>query len=332
MAIQFSIELLPLPLRYAWRLSRNTSTEKTNLLIRATENGFEGLGEAAPNIRYEETPERLLQEFESIQAQLNQDFSPESWGPFLEALSVSQALKFALDLAYQHLQARKTGQLLPHFLGLKGGLQREICYTIPVMEPEDIRPFFEAERLERFSWIKVKVNRDLALPMLKALADFYHGPIAIDGNEAWNSAAEVLDFLHHPERPALLFLEQPLPAAFREEYLKLKPESPIPIWGDESVLYTAEPAFWCQAFSGINVKLMKAGSLSNALHLLETARTHRLQTMVGCMVETSIGISAALALESMADYMDLDGFLVLKTEPFGWVNESEGIVSRSLTA
>jgi L-alanine-DL-glutamate epimerase-like enolase superfamily enzyme len=332
MAICFSIELLPLPLRYAWRLSRNTSTEKTNLLVRASQNGLEGLGEAAPNIRYHETPERLLQEFESIQPQLNQDFSPESWGPFLSGLPISQALKFGLDLAFQHLQARKTDQLLPRFLGLKGGLKREICYTIPVMEPEEIRPFFETERLDRFSWIKVKVNRELALPMLKALADFYQGPIAVDGNEAWNSAAEVLDFLHHPERPALLFLEQPLPAALRQEYLKLKPESPVPIWGDESVLYTAEPEFWCQAFSGINVKLMKAGSLSNANELLQTARAHGLQTMVGCMVETSIGISAALALESLADYMDLDGFLVLKTEPFGWVSESEGIVYRLFTA
>lgn len=332
MAIHFSIEILPLPLRYAWRLSRNTSTEKTNLLIRASENGSEGLGESAPNIRYDETPERLLKEFEAIHPTLNQDFTRETWVSFLKDLPISQALKFGLDLAFQHLHVQKQSKSLPEFLGLKGGSKREICYTIPVMNPEEIQPFFEAENLARFPWIKVKVNRDLALPMLSALSSFYNGPIAVDGNEAWNSAAEVTQFLNHPDRPELLFLEQPLPAALREEYIRLKPESPVPIWGDESVLYQAEPDFWRQAFSGINVKLMKAGSLSNALQLLQTARQHGLQTMVGCMVETSIGISAALALESMADYMDLDGFLVLKNEPFGWVDELGGIVSRNLTA
>ena len=99
--------------------------------------------------------------------------------------------------------------------------------------------------------------------------------------------------------------------------------------GDESILYKAEPDYWKRAFSGINVKLMKAGSLPNAVHLLKTARSIGLQTMVGCMVETSLGISAALSLESMADYMDLDGFILLENEPFGLVNETDGIVGFS---
>lgn len=326
MKIRFTIEKRVLPLRYAWKLSRNTATEKVNFIIRAEKDGILGLGEVAPNIRYQETPERVLYEFDSILPSLNQNFSSEAWTKTLDNFSICQSLKMGLDMAFQRLAANSMGISLSSRLQIQKPEGRSIAYTIPVMEPAEIPQFIEREGLHRFSWIKVKVNSELARPMLECITQHIKKPIAIDGNEAWTSWEEALAFAHELDPKQIMFLEQPLSASQTEDYPMLTQKSPIPIWGDESILYHPEPDYWKSAFKGINVKLMKAGSFFNAIQLLKTAKQHGLQTMVGCMVETSIGISAALELESLADYMDLDGFLLLRNEPYGLVKEENGMV------
>ena len=258
--------------------------------------------EVAPNIRYAETPDRVEVEFADLKAILNQDFTSEIWARNLDDFSICQALKMGLDMAFQRLMAAKKGVDLTEHLGLPNPKRREMAYTLPVMEASEIKAFIQRENLDRFSWLKVKVNKELALPMLEELCKITSKPIAIDGNEAWTDPTEVISFTQKLNPQQILFLEQPLPSSQRTDYEWLMPKSPIPIWGDESVLHTPEPEYWKAAFKGINVKLMKAGSFTNAINLLKTARANGLQTMLGCMVETTVGISAALALESLADY------------------------------
>lgn len=330
MFIQFEFHLQELPLRYEWKLSRNSSVFKTNGFVKATFLHFQGLGEAAPNIRYQETPERLQLEFEALTSSLHIDFDIEKWSAFLENAKVCSALKMALDMAFQNLLASISGESLSQYLGLKPVISKDICYTIPVMQPELIEAFILRENLKRFTWLKIKVNQELALPMIESVLKNFSGPIAIDGNEAWSNQEAVLKFIQKLPKDRVLFLEQPFPAALRSEYEWLATRSEIEIWGDESVLDTAEPEFWKSAFKGINVKLMKAGTLSNAIHLLTEARKIGLKTMIGCMVETSLGISAALSLGSLADFMDLDGFLLLQNEPYSLLIEENGNV-RSIT-
>ncbi len=325
--IKFEFELKELPLRYEWKLSRNTTISKTNGFIKASFLSFEGLGEAAPNIRYQETPERLQQEFDQLAPNLEVDFELKTWSTFVKSLRVCTALKMALDMAFQNLQAAISNKSLSEHLGIKPIASREICYTIPVMQPEMIEAFIEKENLSRFSWLKIKVNQELAIPMINEVLKHFSGQIAIDGNEAWTNQESVLEFTQKLPKDRILFLEQPFPATFRAEYEWLGKQSEIDIWGDESVLDQSEPEFWKKSFKGINVKLMKAGTLENSIYLLNEAKKIGLKTMVGCMVETSLGISAALSLGSLADYMDLDGFLVLQNEHFGLVKEENGKVA-----
>ena len=284
------------------------------------------MGEAAPNIRYKETPERLKLEFESISQFLNSDFDDSEWDTFLRNAQICSALKMGLDMAFHNLNAAINGETLSERLGLIPAQSRSICYTIPVMEVEKISDFMKSEKLDRFDWLKIKVNQALALPMIKEVLSIFPGKVAIDGNEAWTSKEELLEFVNKLPMDRILFLEQPFPASFRSEYQWLASQSDIEIWGDESILNEPDPEFWKSAFSGINVKLMKAGSFACAIEMLKVAKNIGLKTMVGCMVETSLGISAALSLESLADYMDLDGFLVLKNEPFGILKEKDGMV------
>jgi L-alanine-DL-glutamate epimerase-like enolase superfamily enzyme len=326
--IQFELLPLHLLLRYAWRLSRNSTTFKDNFIIRASRGAFAGLGEIAPNIRYGETPELISSQFSSQKKQAESEAEKPEWSDWVKSQTICQSLKMGLDMALTRLFAAEKGQSLATFLDLPEPKARPIAYTIPVMEPDDIQGFIEKENLTRFSWLKVKVNRELALPMMEEILKRVDVPLAIDGNEAWTDVEEVAKFSGLLPKDRILFLEQPLPASQKEEYRQLSLISSLPIWGDESVLNEPDPEFWQTAFAGINVKLMKAGTLQAAFDLLKTARAIGLQTMLGCMVESSIGISAAWTLESLADYVDLDGFLFLQKEPFGLVKEQNGLILR----
>ena len=285
-----------------------------------------GLGEVAPNIRYGETPEQVLIDFESFMAVWDKTPDAKNWNSFLQNLPICQALKTGLDMAFTRCTGAAQNMDIAAMLGLGVVKPRPIAYTIPIMAPDTIATFIEKENLRRFQWLKVKVNKETAIDMIDAVLRATSMPVAIDGNEAWTDPGEVLHFEKQINSRRIMFLEQPLPAHMKTEYIWLKTTSLLEIWGDESILSEPDPQYWKAAFSGINVKLMKAGSLQNAVHMLQAAKAMGLKTMIGCMVETSIGISAALGLESLADYVDLDGFLLLTEEPFGWVKEENGVI------
>jgi L-Ala-D/L-Glu epimerase len=299
---------------------------KVNGIITARSGGKEGKGEIAPNIRYEETAERVEREFQMVLPELQVEIQENQWPDKLGKLAVCSALRAGIDMAFQNLIASIKGIPLYQQLGLQSAGRRSVCYTVPVMDLSEIAGFIDRENLNRFSWLKIKVHRDSALSVVEEVCNLYSGPIAIDGNESWTDVDDALEFANAIPSDRILFLEQPMPSARKEDYIKMKKRCEVPIWGDESILSDAEPDFWIQAFSGINIKLMKAGSLPNAVNLLKIARSAGMQTMVGCMVETSLGISAALSLETLADYMDLDGFILLENEPFGLVKEQDGVV------
>jgi L-alanine-DL-glutamate epimerase-like enolase superfamily enzyme len=327
------LQLLELPLRYEWKLSRNSAVSKTNGIIRIEWQGITGVGEAAPNIRYQETPERLSEEFgRHLPELLEAVRKVEKREKLLSELPMCQALKSGLDMAFSGHQAKMENKSIAALHGLPEAGPRKICYTIPVMEASAIPYFIEGENLHRFEWLKIKVNAETALRTTETVLEHFTGKIAIDGNEAWKDPDEVLSFTRNLPSDRIMFLEQPFPSSMREAYPWLKEKSPLEIWGDESVLGNSEPEFWKEAFSGINVKLMKTGSITNAVRMLKEARNAGLKTMIGCMVETSVGIAAAMQLESLADFMDLDGFLLLENEPFARVSEKNGIVSLSITA
>jgi L-alanine-DL-glutamate epimerase-like enolase superfamily enzyme len=174
----------------------------------------------------------------------------------------------------------------------------------------------------------VKVNQAGGLDLLREVARQLPGhPVLVDGNEAWPDADSLLQFLEQATAvPGLnmRLLEQPLPAALSDDYRYLRPRSPLPLMADESVTDSADFADIAGQFHGVNMKLMKAGGYRRGIDLLRRTRAHGLVPMLGCMVETSLGILSALHVSGLAEVHDLDGFLVLKDEPFGLVQEQDG--------
>ncbi|NML65000.1 dipeptide epimerase [Hymenobacter sp. RP-2-7] len=330
MPTAWTLTALELPLRYVWKISRNASTTKTNLVLSATQAGTTGRGEAAPNVRYGESPELLQSQFASLLALglAAVDTLPDL-AALLAAQPVAHALAFALESALTHCLAARAGQPVWQFLGVPRPAPRvPTALTLPIMAPGEVAGWLQAQGAERFKLLKVKVNQAEGLELLRAVAAAAPGrPLLVDGNEAWRDADSLLQFLEAAAAVpglAMRYLEQPLPAALAADYRYLRPRVTVPLLADESVTDEADFADIARQFHGVNMKLMKAGGYRRGIELLRATRAHGLVPMIGCMVETSLGIWSALQVSALADLHDLDGILIIRDEPFGLVREEAG--------
>ncbi|WP_022823228.1 dipeptide epimerase [Hymenobacter norwichensis] len=323
-----------LPLRFTWKISRNASTTKTNLVVQVQDagGGSVGRGEAAPNVRYNETPEALQTEFAALMAAGLAEVQTElELHEFLAAHPPAHALRFAIEAAFVQWLATRAGQPVWQWLGApQPAVAVPTAFTLPIMEPGAVADFVREQGMARFQTLKVKVNQESGYDLLRELTRVLPGrPLLIDGNEAWQDADALLQFV---ERASGLLglhvrmLEQPLPATQAADYRYLHSRSAWPLFADESVTDAADFADIAQQFHGVNMKLMKAGGYRNGLQILRETRAHGLQTMIGCMVETSLGIWGALQVSALADIHDLDGLLIVRDEPFGLVREENGFL------
>ena len=326
----WTLATLELPLSYLWKLSRNASATKTNLVLQATQAGTSGQGEAAPNVRYGETPALLQAQFADLLTHgLTQADTLADLAALLAARPVAHALRFALEAALTHCLAARAGQPVWQWLGVpKPGGRVATAFSLPIMAPGDVAGFIAQHHAERFRLLKIKVNQESGLDLLRAVAAAVPGtPLLVDGNEAWPDADSLLQFLEQlPAVPGLRLqlLEQPLPAACAADYRYLRPRAGVPLLADESVTDEADFEEIAQQFHGVNVKLMKAGGYQRGIELLRQTRAHGLLPMLGCMVETSLGIWSALQISALAEVHDLDGLLIVRDEPFGLVREEGG--------
>ncbi|HSZ72546.1 MAG TPA: enolase C-terminal domain-like protein [Cytophagaceae bacterium] len=325
--VTWEIADLRLNLLYEWKIARNTSSSKHNLLIRIQQGEHNGLGEVAPNVRYGETPELLHKQFSEITPVLlrNSTLSPIDFASFIKKLPIANALKNGIETAYIHMHCQTMKLSVPQLLGIpQPDEQVYTSYTLPIMPVEQINSFITAHRLQRFKSLKIKVNKETAIDMVKETLLHYEGPVRIDGNETWTEESEVLYFMEAISSDRIEFMEQPLPERCVNEYKKLKKISPIPIILDESITDNPNFDLLSELCHGINMKMMKAGGYYNSLAILQGAQKYDLQTMIGCMIETTLGIFSAINLSNRINYLDLDGFFVIEDDPFTLVKEENG--------
>lgn len=321
--LNWSIDKKVLELKYTWKISRNQSIQKTNLYIKVSDGKYTGLGEIAPNIRYGESPDSIIQEFNSF---LNS--SPEKIQHINELLSLcsslSNSLRFGLESAYLYLKCAKLGITLDQLLDLPKPRPIATTYTLPIMEPDLVPGFIKDYDLSRFSSLKLKVNQENAVELTKILAKHYDKAICIDANEAFLNCEDVLNFQSAIKNIPVLFLEQPLPSSHIENYRYLKKHSTLPIIADESVTDNPDMNDIVSQFHGVNMKLMKAGGFLSGIHILSEAKKKKLYTMIGCMVESSLGIKSALYLAPLCKFHDLDSTFYLKNDPYNLITEQTG--------
>jgi L-alanine-DL-glutamate epimerase-like enolase superfamily enzyme len=192
------------------------------------------------------------------------------------------------------------------------------------MKIENIEKFINENKLKRFSSLKIKVNSENAFDMINVISKLTNQKLRVDGNEAWTNVEDLINFTEKIKGFNIEFLEQPMPASMKEEYLYYKKYCNFDLIADESIEKEGDFDYLSKSFTGINVKLMKAGGYFNAIKLLNKARQHKLKTMIGCMIETSLGIYSAFNLSANINFIDLDGFLIIKQDNFDLLYEEEG--------
>lgn len=201
----------------------------------------------------------------------------------------------------------------------------ETFFSLPIFDcSSDLSDFYHNFNLSRFKNLKLKIsNMSQSLSNLECLLAVFNGNIAIDANEAFESVDDVLSFFKSIDLSRILFLEQPFQANVQLGR-ELRKKFPVMLMADESLTSGTITEEIARDFNAVNIKLMKSGSLLKVRKQMREARSFAMKVMIGCMVETSLSIEKALLMAGLADYLDLDGMLLIKNDPFLRVVESEG--------
>lgn len=303
-----------LELRDPFRVSYGTSHFRENLIISLSDGVYTGYGEAAAVFYYGDTLQSLRAQFDSpIVAEILQaPLDLEHLGKDLLPQLPSRA-RAALDMALHDLWGQQQGESL-HQHTQNAPLT---SYTIAITEDEaDFRRRIEAA--QDFALLKIKLGSGDFKSDLARVAwarEIYGGQIAVDANGAW-TVAETFQALPHLE--GILYLEQPIAKENLEGWRELR-QIPLPLIADEAV-QTLESLYpLLDVVNGINIKLAKCGGIYAAKQMIDLARKQGLKVMIGCMVESSVAISAAASLAPRCDFADLDSNLLIANDPFSGV-------------
>lgn len=313
-----------LPLNFTWKISRNSSNEKKNFFVKVSDKNIFAVGEIAPNVRYGESEELIKVQFDKFVSEYTPEKSEslDLFESFLDSLGLAHSLRFGIESAFVHLHCENRGIHPSEYFGLTLPNSVSTCFSVPIIPIDEIKDFIKP--LKRFKSLKIKVNQETALDMVMEVAKNTKQKLRIDGNESWTDVNALIKFIDKVKKLPIEFIEQPMPANLIDEYKFLKKNCPFDLIADESVEDKADFKLIAEQFHGVNMKLMKSGGYKNGLHLLNQARKHNLKTMIGCMVETSLGIYSAFNLAYKVDYLDLDGFMIIKTDPFRMIKEEHG--------
>jgi L-alanine-DL-glutamate epimerase-like enolase superfamily enzyme len=323
--MNITIEKKRLNLAHNWTISRNTSTYKDNVFVSLEKDGHTGYGEAAPNIRYNEDADRTV-------------FAVNKAIPFLESTdlqdykSVNRHLKgiitdqncavAAIDIAVLDWLAKSRNVPLYKFFKLDPQKIPLTSYSIGIDSLDNMK-----KKVEEFSYMpifKIKLGTDRDREIISAIRQVTQNPIRVDANEGWQEKEKALADIEWLAGQNVEFVEQPMPAARLDDMIWLKDKSPLPLIADESVIHHRDIKNLVNAFDGINIKLMKAGGVTEALEMINTARSLHMKIMLGCMIESSVAIAAAAHIAALVDYVDLDGSMLLARDPYSGLRIENG--------
>jgi L-alanine-DL-glutamate epimerase-like enolase superfamily enzyme len=322
-ALTLTHQVLRLTLRDPFRIARtdhHTGEGVTTVVVELRDDryqGFVGVGEGYPDRFYGETPETMASVFPFL---LDAIGEPELTAPGLESVTTvfssairwNGAAKCAIDIALHDLAGKVLGVPVYQLLGLAPTIP-PTDFTIGIDEPAVVAE--RARRAAHFPALKIKCGGPDDLATLRAVREVFNGPIRVDANTGWtrDDADRLL-----PELVELgvELIEQPFAARAYRDLAWLQERSSLTIVADESAVTIEDLEALVGVVGGVNVKLAKCGGIGPAKTMLERARELGFRTFLGCMEETSVGIAGSAAVASLADWVDLDGCLLLADDPF----------------
>ncbi|RWC64434.1 N-acetyl-D-Glu racemase DgcA [Mesorhizobium sp.] len=303
MARVISVEAERFPIAGTFTISRGSKTEAEVISCTVSEGGHIGRGECVPYKRYGETMDGVREAIEAMRDRIAGDISRSS---LLEAMPAGAA-RNAIDCALWDLEAKLSGKPVASSVCAASPRPLETAYTLSLGEPDAMAAQAHANAARPL--LKVKIGGDNDIDRIRAVRQAAPGSrLILDANEGWTDDNIVANLAFAAEQ-GIALIEQPLPAG-QDEILR-HIAHPVPICADESVHEAKNLASLIGLYDAVNIKLDKSGGLTAALVLRDRARELGFGVMVGCMVGTSLAMAPAVLLAQDADFVDLDGPLLL---------------------
>jgi len=323
MKLSLSWEVRRITTKFEFKIARGAESYYDVIILKLSDGDHTAYGEAAPSKRYRDSKAGVLNLLEN----LNQELSAlpvadsESRQARLEALLTnSYSLQAAVDTAFWDLHAQQQNKSLYALLGSGPDLPVS-SYTIGISEP-DLIPV-KLKEAASYPVLKIKLGSPRDEEIVRIIRHHTDKVLRVDANEGWKTVDEAKRRIEWLADRDVEFIEQPLPAAQLDDIARLHDWSPLPIVADENSVRPEDVPRLEGVFHGINIKLMKCGGITNALKMIALAKKHHLELMLGCMVESSVGISAAAQIGAFMRWLDLDGNVLISNDPFrGVVNDA----------
>lgn len=312
--MQLHLHTFQLPLKHTFSIAHESRNSMPSLVVELRRDGQSGYGEATETRYYGVTLQGMVDRLQRIQKKVETtplDSPEEFWAAMAQLLPDAPFLLCALDQAAHDLYGKLHGHRVYERWGLDMNQQPTSNFTIGIAPVEEM-----VAKMREQPWpiYKVKLGTDHDLDIVEALRQATDATFRVDANTAWNPE-QTIAYAPRLKELGVEFIEQPLKADNWEGMKRVKADSVLPVIADESC-HVADDIARCHGFfHGVNIKLMKCGGLTPARRMAEYARQLGLQVMVGCMTESSVGISAIAQLLPLLDYVDMDGALLLSDDP-----------------
>ena len=326
----FLTEIKKLELKNVWTISRNSSSYKENVFLKIKKDGITGYGEAAPNVRYGENVQLTQKAIEDAAPVIikHDFFKYTEIKKIIDELIVGQnCAKAAIDMAVMDWVAKAMDLPLYKLLDLDSEKIPVTSYSIGIDSISEIKN--KVRNASDYPILKIKLGAENDEEIINAVREVTDKPLRIDANEGWKDKETAVKKIHWLEEKGVEFVEQPMPAEMLEETAWLRERVALPLVADEAVINSESIAALNQVYDGINIKLMKAGGIQEAVKMAHIAKSLEMDIMIGCMIESSLAISAAAQLCSLVKWADLDGNLLISNDPFCGVKTSKGKISLS---
>jgi L-alanine-DL-glutamate epimerase-like enolase superfamily enzyme len=314
--LRLEADILELKTRHPFIIARGSQDTYRTVAIRLVDpDGNEGWGEAAPQRFYSETPETVLAALQVYATALPDDTLnlDEAEARFVSVLTGNNSARAALSTALHDLAGKRLGVPVYRMFGLDPAKCPLSTFTIGIDTPERMR--MKVQEAEQYPVLKIKLGTKDDLAILRAIREATSKELRVDANTGW-TRKQAIRMLPVLEEFGVTVLEQPLDPRDLDGLALVTRQSRIPVIADESCLVAAHIPALVGKVDGINIKLAKTGSLREALRMIAIARAHHLMVMVGCMIETSIGITGAAHFCPLVDICDLDGAALLARDPY----------------
>lgn len=317
-----------LKLRHAFNLARSSRTTTPDVQVEISYDGLTGSGEASMPPYLGESVDSVMTFLSKLDlSRFNDPFALEDIHEYMESVAPDNcAAKAAVDIAIHDLTGKIMGQPWHRIWGLNADKAPCTSFTIGMDKPEVVVQ--KVAEAAPYRVLKVKVglgdDRNLVEIIRRERPDV---PICVDANQGWDDREAALDMCHWLKERGCLFVEQPFDKARLDDAAWLTERSPLPIIADEAVRRIGDIRRLAGTCSGINIKLMKCGGMHEAYQMATLARALGMKVMLGCMTETSCGVTAAAQLSPLADYADLDGNLLIANDRFSGLKIVDGRIT-----